>query len=361
MSPSRIADKTTHPGMHGKALDMKTHFSKRKTTGAVGSSTGFTLVELLVVIAIIGILVALLLPAIQAAREAARRANCQSNMRQLGLATLNYESTKKELPPAYWEDLISTGTRPRPARHSTMQYILPYIEEATLGDQYDFEQHWDHKDASKPIDNFRLSQTRIPTFRCPSAPDDRSTAQASGETLLNSGATDYRVCDQISIGAGRALDLLIKASPPQVRPRPNMDDLYVSLLYGNHNVGVGRLTDCTDGTSQTFMWFETGGAPLRYVKGQLQSSARGADLETQGGGSWADYENFYHVHGHQLDCPTGLLNCNNIEEIYSFHVGGAFFVMGDGAVRFVNESIDPDAFVSLFTRDGADIIDSSEL
>ena len=61
---------------------------------------GFTLVELLVVIAIIGILVALLLPAIQAAREAARRIQCVNKMKQLGLATLNYESGKKMLPYA---------------------------------------------------------------------------------------------------------------------------------------------------------------------------------------------------------------------------------------------------------------------
>src|SRR3954471_11996110 len=58
----------------------------------------FTLVELLVVIAIIGILVALLLPAIQAAREAARRAQCQNNLKNVSLAVLNYESSKKILP-----------------------------------------------------------------------------------------------------------------------------------------------------------------------------------------------------------------------------------------------------------------------
>ena len=59
---------------------------------------GFTLVELLVVIAIIGILVALLLPAVQAAREAARRSQCINNIKQMSLATLNYENASKELP-----------------------------------------------------------------------------------------------------------------------------------------------------------------------------------------------------------------------------------------------------------------------
>src|SRR4051812_45093565 len=66
---------------------------------------GFTLVELLVVIAIIGILVALLLPAIQAAREAARRAQCQSHIKNLSLAVLNYETTNKRFPPGF----VATG------------------------------------------------------------------------------------------------------------------------------------------------------------------------------------------------------------------------------------------------------------
>src|SRR6188768_4106472 len=111
---------------------------------------GFTLVELLVVIAIIGILVALLLPAIQAAREAARRTQCTNKMKQLGLAMLNYESARKQLPLAYTPNYtgpIGKGTCPglntagnsqnfKP-HHFVLTFILPYIENQQIFDQID--------------------------------------------------------------------------------------------------------------------------------------------------------------------------------------------------------------------------------
>ena len=98
---------------------------------------GFTLVELLVVIAIIGILVALLLPAIQAAREAARRINCQSNLKNLALAVLNYENQHKALPAATDAPKVAGERVHRSEGLSWIVHILPQIEEDALANQFD--------------------------------------------------------------------------------------------------------------------------------------------------------------------------------------------------------------------------------
>ncbi|MEM7317335.1 MAG: DUF1559 domain-containing protein, partial [Planctomycetota bacterium] len=102
----------------------------------------FTLVELLVVIAIIGILVALLLPAVQQARDAARRVQCQNNLKNLGLALLNYESANKELPPSsVWPFDTRPGDRANvQLGPNWVILILPYIEEQGLADSFDLEQ-----------------------------------------------------------------------------------------------------------------------------------------------------------------------------------------------------------------------------
>lgn len=104
------------------------------------SKTGFTLVELLVVIAIIGVLVSLLLPAVQAAREAARRAQCTNNMKQIGLACLNFESTKGQFPTAGGATLqFFSAEEEAKAKYGYenagwMYQILPYMELQNLFD-----------------------------------------------------------------------------------------------------------------------------------------------------------------------------------------------------------------------------------
>lgn len=337
----------------------------------------FTLVELLVVIAIIGVLVALLLPAVQAAREAARRSQCQNNMKQIGLATLNYENAKGELPPAFWTETKTPagGGRAEVVESSTLTYVLPYIEQGNLANQWNWDKTWHDpapaaswKDAwrnksfpQNTATNFSIAMTRIDGFRCPTITEDRSEWPA---------AMDYTVCDALvatsNNTSSNALDELIKQK--LVTPRPNSEGRYVSMLAvigGGEDVEGAqlqkykpKLKNCTDGTSQTFMWFETGARPIRYRGNAQQLDSRGAPMETQGGFSWAQYENWHAVHERN---GNAMMNVTNHEEIYSFHTGGCFYGMGDGSVQFITESLDPNAFVSLFTRDSEDIIDPSVL
>ena len=133
-------------------------------------SGAFTLIELLVVIAIIGILVALLLPAIQAAREAARRSQCTNSLRQLGVAMLNYESSKKGLPPMAlcWSNADLSARYPGGAPgswyddHGWYLPLMPYIEEAGLAGLVDPK-----KSFSDPA-NEAARKAFVPMLACPS-------------------------------------------------------------------------------------------------------------------------------------------------------------------------------------------------
>ncbi|MFO1066563.1 MAG: DUF1559 domain-containing protein [Pirellulales bacterium] len=140
------------------------------------SSQGFTLVELLVVIAIIGILVGLLLPAVQMAREAARRMSCTNNLKQISLASLNYESTFSAMPPR--RNLTAGNQR------GWGPSILPFVEQASLQGQYRFDRNFY---APENAANIAVS---LPIFLCPSGP---GLAHGDGRAWRNLAARSF--CD----------------------------------------------------------------------------------------------------------------------------------------------------------------------
>jgi prepilin-type N-terminal cleavage/methylation domain-containing protein len=328
---------------------------------------GFTLVELLVVIAIIGILVALLLPAIQAAREAARRSQCQNNLKQVGLAVLNYESTKKILPSS--KRPLGVTTAPRIAG---MTLLLPYFEESSKLSQFDLTQNW-----SKAV-NFPVVSTPIGALLCPTDPADPRRLDADEQNSPWAGCaavTDYSP----TIGVDYRLGPTSFSPAPGINGQLGLVDaetITVDTLNGNTpNSGMlpknadPKLKEVTDGLSHTIMYAESAGRPSVYRRGGVEI---GPDVQTTHviGGGWARPASDFGLDGSTSDgvsspgpCP---MNCTNGQQVttypdpyyvtegsgeaFSFHPGGAFFAYGDGSVHFLNDNIDIREFAKLISK-----------
>jgi prepilin-type N-terminal cleavage/methylation domain-containing protein len=303
----------------------------------------FTLVELLVVITIIGILMSLLMPAVQSARESARQIQCANNMKQIGLACLSYETTFRKFPAAYTPPYDATPEeRKFIKQHNVHTFILPMLEQTAVWDRYNFSYHF-----SDP-QNATAVKTTIPVFLCPSAPGNGGRQDAV--STYPYAASDYAVDTTIIAGAHNNL-----VNRGEIKPRSNPDSLNSILQPRRTTAAMVR-----DGLSNTFMMFEDAGRPYWYIDGMEQGFVYNTSSNKGRGAGWADM-NAYFV---TLNAPDNtcqqFMNCSNFDEIYSFHIGGAMFLYGDGSVHYIPESIGAESFVSLFTRSEGDIIPNAD-
>ncbi len=252
--------------------------------------TGFTLVELLVVIAIIGILVGMLLPAVQQVREAARNANCQSNLRNVSLACLNFESTKQRFPAGTRFLATEMGaTRAEGDLGSSILFALLQ----NLEQQAEFDRLTDltaRADADLTADNFVVAASEIEIFYCPSATqDDRlaNDSQYSGATTHYYGVAGPG--EDISDGS-RAQDNyytlpeVTGSGTPIPRNRIAMDGIFSPFATTRQSAAEGQTnvpyvyetrrsktsTDLRDGTSNTLMFGEVSRSDFQRTDGNAE-------------------------------------------------------------------------------------------
>lgn len=211
---------------------------------------GFTLVELLVVIAIIGILIGLLLPAVQMAREAARKANCQSNLKQFGLALHNYLSTQGVFPPG--GVFGKNGGITADFYMSTSAMMLPFFEQGTLDAAYNKANIWYSQTPA-------VAGQVVPVFVCPS--DEKDNPMYVQPFDPNGGLIYAAAGSSMTIGANFGmLDYVYCKGAMDAFCYESGDPLYVpgyqrGMFDYNLTNGTQQITD---GLSNTFAMGEGG-------------------------------------------------------------------------------------------------------
>lgn len=350
---------------------------------------GFTLVELLVVIAIIGILVGLLLPAVQAAREAARRMQCQNNLKQLMLATHNFESANKGFPMGAE---FEVGT-------AWSSLLLPYMEQNAAYQVLTFQEdsagnfQWaiglpgipgqaarDNPIRYRFFQNLWVCELQLPMFRCPSSAFPASAADISGDNWIvqRRAPSNYLGCVSGRIVTDRRRQV---ATAPwggtgATEIIHDLDGIFVNKMahqrikYNDRSYGIVGITMASilDGTSNTIAMGEAE-PDLRVLPdmGVIRENNQpnfgrkdhwpfgGDDLDTNNQGDMSEHLGSTGVPMNMRPVAPGTPEFAAYEISFgSKHSGMANFGLADGSVRTIAQSVSPIIYSAMGSRNGGE-------
>lgn len=340
---------------------------KRLFTRHLGNDSrrAFTLVELLVVIAIIGVLVALLLPAVQAAREAARRAQCQNQLKQVGLSVLNHESARKvfptggDIPWPKLTDYVKSGTPNGPERQGLgwAYQILPYLEQGSI---------------QRIATQDDLDQVMVPMYFCPSrrAPT-KSQFDSTGNRTNPTYTIDYAAVTPGQVNPFTPNDydayfgFTSAVSSPNKPKAATLFDVCGIIVRTPYDVLLKRdlpnpqpttIAQVTDGLSHTLLVTEKRLRPAEYEIGAWfddRGWTDGWDPDTIRSTS-------YQIHP-DADDYTTVSDDQFARSIGSAHPAGVHTTFGDGSVRAISYSVDPEMFNRLGHRADDQVVDPNSL
>jgi prepilin-type N-terminal cleavage/methylation domain-containing protein/prepilin-type processing-associated H-X9-DG protein len=344
----------------------------RKGRRNLAARRGFTLIELLVAIAIIAVLIALLLPAVQSAREAARRAQCVNNLKQIGLAIANYESTHSCIVPGYISSSLPLSYAPVSGYNPDSQtndngpgwgwlaLLLSFAEQTPL---------YNAINVNLPTwvaDNSTVVTVQLNVYLCPSANNPTPTCMmvdANLKLLPVANPFFARANYQYNMGwndtsitpANTNYDDPVRGcNGPIYR---NSHITYAGVIDGLSNTifasektpyladatWVGIIPGYRHFAYNAFASAGTGGVGVNYdYPGAILASHSGPSL----------YESPQVIH--PPNSPLG-----HTDEFYSLHTGGANVLLGDGSVRFIKQSINLLTWQALSSRAVGEVLDAS--